>query len=224
MANPYARLRMTGENLAAWLEYQGLPVHRAAGAVWWEAEPGVLEPVAPVAAGQMDALAEERHHIELLLKLSAKRAARYAWTGGEGTLLPWCVWRRNESYCRPMGEVVPLEGWQLRSTPAARFADLVKSHAAWHAVARFADSGQIDSYLIACEDSGWLHEVECSNPDDSRGDELRRYWQHRIRHSEEWLGFIHRPSRHTNTNTNLRWSKMERSGHRFLRALRALTR
>lgn len=212
---------MTGENLAAWLEMQGLPVHRAAGVVWWEPERGVLEPVAPVTAGQQMALAEERDNIALLLKLTAKREARYAGPEGEGLPLPWCVWHRRESYSRPTGEVVALEGWQLRGTPAARYGDLIAQHQAWHAVARFAEQGALDSYLISCEDAGWMHEVECSHPDDSRGEELRRYWQQRIRHSEEWLGLIHRPSRYAATNTNLRWSTVAGSGGRFWRALRA---
>jgi hypothetical protein len=213
---------MTGENLAAWLEMQGLPVHRAAGAVWWEPEPGVLEPVAPVTAGQQIAFEQERENITLLLKLTSKHAARYAGPEGDGLPLPWCVWHRRESYSRPTGEVVLLEGWQLRATPVARFADLIARHAAWQAVARYSDSGVLDSYLISCEDSGWIHEVECSHPDDSRGEELRRYWQHRIRHSEEWLGLIHRPSRYSGTNTNLRWSTVQGRGARFWRAWRSL--
>ena len=208
-----------GENLAAWHEAQGHTVHRAAGVVWWEAERGVLEPVAPVAAGDFTM---ERPNIELLLKLTGKREARFASRNGDAGPVLWSVWHRRESHCRPTADVVPIAAWQLRTTGAAEFVDLVGRHAAWHAVGRFTDDQQIDSYMITCEDSGWMHEVECSHPDDSRGEELRRYWQNRIRHSEEWLGLIHRPSRHGFANTNLRWSKVGRPGHLLLRAFRAM--
>lgn len=210
-----------GDNLAAWIETQGLPVHRAAGIAWWEPAPGCLEPIAPIAAAQHSRLEAERHNISLLLDLTAKREARFAAADGEGSPLPWRVWTKKEPYCLPTADTDPVAAWQLRSTPAAPYVDLIQRHQAWSAVGRFVDQ-RLDSYLIACEDAGWIHEVECSHPDDSRGEDLRRFWQHRIRHSEEWLGLLHRPSRHQAGNTNLRWSKMERRGHRVIRALRAL--
>ena len=210
---------LMGENLAVWHQAQGRPVHRGAGVVWWEPEPGLLEPVTPVVTGEFTV---ERPNIELLLKLTSKRQARFASDHGEGSPLPWCIWRRVESYARPTADIVPLAAWQLRTTPHAPFVEILARHAAWHAVGRFLDGGQLDSYMITCEDSGWIHEVASSHPDDSRGEELRRYWRDRVRRDEEWQGFIHRPARHESTNTNLRWSKLGRPEHLLVRAFRAI--
>jgi hypothetical protein len=176
-------MALAGDNLAEFLRLRRLPVHPAAGAIWWQPEPGVLEPVA-----RHLALDGEQTNIHLLLEFTGAREARFGALHKAGPLWPLREWRAEEPYEDPRVEVHPLTAWQARD---CWHSELIGHHAAWNAVGTFTD-GRVSAWLVTCEDDGWLYEVAASENGDT--DELRRYWQQRIHRLGEYAGMLQGPA------------------------------